>query len=56
MSGAQYASMGDQPCVTASEVSRRHGLSPSVLYRWRAVALKRDAQCAPRKDAAETRH
>jgi transposase-like protein len=44
----------DQPGVTVSEVCRRHGLSPSVLYRWRAVAqggsavaLKRDAQRAP---------
>ena len=38
-------------------------LSPSVLYRWRAVAqggsavaLKRDAQRAPRKDDPEARH
>jgi transposase len=53
----------DQPGVTVSEVCRRNGLSPSVLYRWRAVAqggsavaLKRDAQRAPRKDDAETRH
>lgn len=53
----------DQPGVTVSEVCRRHGLSPSVLYRWRAVAqggsavaLKRDAQRAPRKDDAEARH
>jgi len=53
----------EQPGVTASEVCRRHGLSPSVLYRWRAVAqdgsavaLKRDAQRAPRKDDAEARH
>lgn len=49
--------------MTVSEVCRRHGLSPSVLYRWRAVAqggsavaLKRDAQRAPRKDDAEVRH
>jgi len=53
----------DQPGVTVSEVCRRHGLSPSVLYRWRAVAqggsavaLKRDAQRTPRKDDAEARH
>ena len=53
----------DQPGVTVSEVCRRHGLAPSVLYRWRAVAqggsavaLKRDAQRKPRKDDAETRH
>lgn len=53
----------DQPGVTVSEVCRRHGLSPSVLYRWRAVAqggsavaLKRDAQRTPRKDDAEVRH
>src|SRR5450755_985205 len=53
----------EQPGVTVSEVCRRHGLSPSVLYRWRAVAqggsavaLKRDAQRAPRKDDAEARH
>ena len=52
-----------QPRVTVSEVCRRHGLSPSVLYRSRAVAqrvsavaLKRDAQRAPRKHDAETRH
>ena len=43
-------------------VCRRHGLSPSVLYRWRAVdgalnvALKRDAQRKPRKDDAEARY
>jgi transposase len=53
----------EQPGVTVSEVCRRHGLSPSVLYRWRAVAqggsavaLKRDAQRAPRKDDPEARH
>jgi transposase-like protein len=41
----------DQPGVTVSEVCRRHGLAPSVLYRWQAVAqggsavaLKRDAR------------
>jgi transposase len=52
-----------QPGVTLSEVCRRHGLSPSVLYRWRAVAqsgstvaLKRDAQRKPRKDDAEQRY
>jgi putative transposase len=50
----------DQPGVPVSEVCRRHGLSPSVFYRWRAVAqggsavaLKRDA---PRKDDPEARH
>jgi transposase len=50
----------DQPGVTVSEVCRRHGLAPSVLYRWRAVAqggsavaLKRDAQRKPRKDEME---
>jgi|GEM_PF-4662466 len=31
----------DQPGVTVSEVCRRHTLSPSVLYRWRAVAQGR---------------
>ena len=53
----------DQPGVAVSEVCRRHGLAPSVLYRWRAVAqggsavaLKRDAQRKPRKEDAETRH
>lgn len=53
----------DQPGVTVSAVCRRHGLAPSVLYRWRAVAqggstvaLKRDAQRTPRKDDAEARH
>ena len=53
----------DQPGVTVSEVCRRHSLSPSVLYRWRAVAqggsavaLKRDAQRKPRKDHPEARH
>lgn len=52
-----------QPGVPVSEVCRRHGLAPSALYRWRAVAqggsavaLKRDAQRAPRKDDAEVRH
>jgi transposase-like protein len=53
----------EQPGVRLSEVCRRHALSPSVLYRWRAVAqsgstvaLKRDAQRKPRKDDAETRY
>ena len=53
----------EQPGVTVSEVCRRHGLSASVLYRWRAVAqvgsvvaLKRDAQRASRKDDVEVRH
>lgn len=49
--------------MTVSEVCRRRSLSPSVLYRWRAVAqsgstvaLKRDAQRKPRKDDAEARY
>ena len=46
----------DQPGVTVSEVCRRHGLAASVFYRWRAVALKRDAQRTPRKDDPEARH
>ncbi len=53
----------DQPGVSVSEVCRRHGLAPSVFYRWRAVAqggsavaLKRDAKRTPRKDDIETRH
>jgi len=46
----------DQPGVTVSEVCRRHALAVSVFYRWRAVALKRDAQRTPRKDDPEARH
>lgn len=53
----------EQPGLTISAVCRRHGLAPSVFYRWRAVAqggsaiaLKRDAQRAPRKDDPEARH
>jgi len=53
----------EQPGVTVSDVCRRHGLSPSVLYRWRAVAqdgstvaLKRDTQRKPRKDDVEARY
>ncbi len=52
----------EQPGVTVSEVCRRHGLSPSVLYRWRAVAqtgsasaLKQDAKRAPGKNDLEVR-
>src|ERR1019366_7174203 len=52
----------DQPGVAVSEVCRRHGLAPSVFYRWRAVAqggsavvLKRDAKRTPRKDDIEVR-
>lgn len=44
-------SEADQPGAAVSAVCRRHGLSPSVFYRRRAVAqggpavaLKRDAQ------------
>lgn len=39
-----------QPGVTVSEVFRRHGLSPSVLYPWRAVAQTGTAT-AVRQDA-----
>lgn len=53
----------DQPGVTVSEVCRRHGLAPSVFYRWRAVAqggsaaaLRREAQRTPGKGDAEARH
>ena len=53
----------DQPAVSISEVCRRHGLAPSVFYRWRAVAqggsavaLKRDAQRKPRKADPEERY
>jgi len=28
----------EQPGVTVSELCRRHGLSPSVLYRWRSIS------------------
>ncbi|MGE0520981.1 MAG: transposase [Candidatus Binatia bacterium] len=52
----------EQPGVTVSEVCRRRGLSPSVLYRWRAVAergsasaLKQDARKRPGKGDAEAR-
>jgi len=54
---------GEQPGVSISEVCRRHGLAPSVFYRWRAVAqggsavaLKRDAQRRSGKDDGEARH
>jgi transposase len=53
----------DQPGATVSEVCQRHSLSPSVVYRWQAVAqggsavaLMRDAQRKPRKDDPEARH
>jgi transposase len=53
----------EQPGVTISAVCRRHSLAPSVFYKWRAVAdtgsavaLKRDAKRAPRKDDVEVRH
>jgi transposase-like protein len=49
----------NQPGVPVSEVFRRHSLTPSVFYRWRAVAqlaLKRDAPCTACKDDAEARH
>jgi transposase len=52
----------EQPGVTVSEVCRRHGLAPSVFYRWRAVAdngsaaaLKRDGKRAARKGDVEAR-
>ena len=48
--------------MTVSEVCRRRGLSPSVLYRSRAVAekgsasaLKQDARKRPGKSDAEAR-
>jgi len=52
----------EQPGVTVSEVCRRHGLAPSVFYRWRAVAqtgsasaLKQDARRVAGKNDLETR-
>ena len=52
----------DQPGVTVSEVCRQHGLSPSVFYRWRAVAqtgsasaLKQDSRRLPGKNDQEAR-
>ena len=52
----------EQPRATVSEVCRRHGLSPSVLYRWRAVAqsdsasaLRQDAKRLPGKSDVEAR-
>jgi len=52
----------EQPGVSISEVCRRHGLAPSVFYRWRAiaengstVALKQDARRTPRKDDPQAR-
>lgn len=52
----------EQPGVTVSEVCRRRGLSPSVFYRWRAVAehglasaLKQDGRRRARKGDAQGR-
>lgn len=52
----------EQPGVTVSAVCRRHGLAPSVFYRWRAVAdngsaaaLKSEAKRRSRKGDVETR-
>lgn len=52
----------EQPGVTVSEVCRRRGLSPSVLYRWRAVAergsasaLQQDVRRRPGKNDAQAR-
>jgi len=52
----------EQPGVTISEVCRRHGLAPSVFYRWRAVAdngsasaLKREGKRTARKGGVEAR-
>jgi transposase-like protein len=49
----------EQPNVSVSEVCRKHGLSPSVFYRWRAVAqdgsataLKNDAKRVKPVDGA----
>jgi transposase len=52
----------EQPGVTVSAVCRRHGLAPSVFYRWRAVAdngsavaLQRDGKRRPRQGDVEAR-
>lgn len=52
----------EQPGVTVSAVCRRHGLAPSVFYRWRAVAdngsavaLQRDGKRQPRQGDVEAR-
>jgi transposase len=52
----------EQPGVTISEVCRRHGVAPSLFYRWRAVAddgsataLKREGKRTPRKGGLESR-
>jgi transposase len=43
----------DQPGVTVSEVCRRHGLAPSVLYRWRAGGPGRLGRCAEARCATQ---
>jgi transposase-like protein len=52
----------EQPGVTVSAVCRRHGLAPSVFYRWRAVAqtgsasaLKQDTRRVAGKNDLEAR-
>ena len=52
----------EQPGVTISEVCRRHGVAPSMFYRWRAVAdtgsataLKREGKRAPQKGGIEAK-
>ena len=36
----QILKEAEQPGVSIAEVCRKHGLSPSVFYGWRAVAQK----------------
>jgi transposase len=40
----------EQPGVTAAEVCRKHGIAPSLLYNWRAVAQNGAGSALKRTD------
>lgn len=40
----------EQPGVTAAEVCRKHGIAPSLLYNWRAVAQDAAGSALKRTD------
>ena len=46
----QILKEAEQPGVTVAEVCRKHGMTPSLLYNWRAVAHSAAGSALKRTD------
>src|SRR5690349_5703781 len=44
---ARILALAAAPEANVQELARRHGLSPSLIYRWRRLSSGQAAPCAP---------